>query len=173
LSICARRSQVHTQRPPIQCCTQELLQFLIFPNGVLPQAYEKLPAFIANDIQLSAETATHSALRASDVDMESSVRPDPVSQPASTAASHAASSRLLRLEQVLNLCGLGRTLVYDLIGEQKFPAPVKVGRSSLWLEREIYAWIEQLVASRDSLRPGRAAPKSIDRHLPALPSTPA
>ena len=53
------------------------------------------------------------------------------------------SDRLVRLPEVLHLCGLSRTAVYDLIARKAFPGPVRIGpRSVGWRHSEVQAWIE-------------------------------
>lgn len=49
--------------------------------------------------------------------------------------------RLMRLPAVMNKVGLCRTSIYMRIAEGKFPAPRKLGRTSLWIEAEIDQWI--------------------------------
>lgn len=49
--------------------------------------------------------------------------------------------RLLRLPAVLNKVGLGRTAVLDRVKRGDFPAPVKIGRATLWREAEVSAWV--------------------------------
>lgn len=56
--------------------------------------------------------------------------------------------RLLRIEQVCQRTGLGRTATYELIARGQHPAPIKLGRSSRWVDREVDSWIEQLVRRR-------------------------
>ncbi|HEY8102694.1 MAG TPA: AlpA family transcriptional regulator [Burkholderiaceae bacterium] len=58
--------------------------------------------------------------------------------------------RLIRLPQVLALCGMSRSCVYDSIKKGTFPAPVKLSvRSSAWIHSEIVAWADARVnASR-------------------------
>jgi len=49
---------------------------------------------------------------------------------------------ILRLPQVKQMVGLGRTLIYQLRAEGNFPAPVKLGKRSVgWRKSEIAAWI--------------------------------
>lgn len=55
----------------------------------------------------------------------------------------------MRLPQVQQRTGLGRTSIYQLIKTASFPAPVKVGHASLWVEAEISAWINELVCLRE------------------------
>lgn len=49
--------------------------------------------------------------------------------------------RLLKLAQVLEIVGLGRSMVYRLIRAGEFPSPHKPGGfASRWSEAEIRAW---------------------------------
>jgi prophage regulatory protein len=52
------------------------------------------------------------------------------------------SERLLRRPGVQDKVELGRPALYDLIKRGQFPAPIKIGRSSFWVESEIDSWIE-------------------------------
>ena len=59
--------------------------------------------------------------------------------------------RLLRLPAVLDRVGLGRSRVYELIAEGRFPTPVKLSeRAIAWPSDEIDAWIAERIAARDS-----------------------
>jgi prophage regulatory protein len=50
--------------------------------------------------------------------------------------------RLIKLEEVKRRVGLGKTMIYRLIGEGSFPAPYKISPfASRWSDREIIAWI--------------------------------
>lgn len=53
-----------------------------------------------------------------------------------------SKDRLIRLPEVLGSVGLKKTTVYDMVKRQTFPAPHKLGRTSVWSEREVQAWIE-------------------------------
>ncbi|QIG92287.1 AlpA family phage regulatory protein [Bradyrhizobium sp. 6(2017)] len=59
----------------------------------------------------------------------------------------------LRLEAVKQATGLGRSSIYMLMGEAKFPKPVKLnddgGKAVAWLASEIAEWQRQRVAARD------------------------
>lgn len=60
------------------------------------------------------------------------------------------SNKLIRLPQVMERVGIGRTAIYDRIKAGAFPAPVKVGRVSAWPEAEVDAWISgQIAATRE------------------------
>lgn len=59
--------------------------------------------------------------------------------------------RLLPLAAVKQLSGLGKTMIYRLEREGKFPKRFKPGgAASRWSEREIMEWKEKLAAKRGS-----------------------
>ncbi|KRA84034.1 helix-turn-helix transcriptional regulator [Altererythrobacter sp. Root672] len=50
--------------------------------------------------------------------------------------------RLLRLAEVSRRVGLGKSMIYDLIGRGLFPKQYKISPfAARWSEREIVAWI--------------------------------
>lgn len=57
---------------------------------------------------------------------------------------------LIRLREVLEICGKSRSSVYESIKRGEFPAPVKLcGRSSAWVKSEVIQWAEACIrASR-------------------------
>lgn len=56
------------------------------------------------------------------------------------------SLKLLRINQVLEITGLGRSTVYNYVAKKTFPEPIKLGqRSSAWIESEVNAWIESRI----------------------------
>ena len=63
----------------------------------------------------------------------------------------------LRLEAVKQATGLGRSTIYDLMGEDppRFPRPVKPGgenaKAVAWLASEISSWQRQKVAQRNGI----------------------
>jgi prophage regulatory protein len=65
-----------------------------------------------------------------------------------TPVSQARRASLLRLSQVRAATGLGRTTTYALIARGLHPAPLKIGRSSLWVSSEIDAWVDRVVQQR-------------------------
>lgn len=67
---------------------------------------------------------------------------------------------LLRLSDVLDRVGLRKTKVYALIKEGVFPRPITQFGVSLWVNTEINAYIQQLVASDRGL--------SVDEEVEAL-----
>jgi prophage regulatory protein len=61
-----------------------------------------------------------------------------------------APAELLTVEEVQRRCGRRKSAIYEDVRARKFPAPVKVGRSSRWDSREIQAWIDARIAERDA-----------------------
>jgi predicted DNA-binding transcriptional regulator AlpA len=62
-----------------------------------------------------------------------------------------ARCRLIRLKEVMDICGLSRTSLYRGIKTEEFPAPVKLStRSVAWLHDEVIAWVDARVKRRDS-----------------------
>lgn len=65
----------------------------------------------------------------------------------SPAAAAPAPLRLLRLPQVLERIGMGRTMVYDAVKAGTFPAPIRLGRRCVaWPSNEIDAWVRARIA---------------------------
>ena len=64
-----------------------------------------------------------------------------------------ASVRLLRLPAVMEMTGLGRSTVYQLVREKKFPEPVHVvvPKMTVWPSDKIEQWVQ------DQLSEGRGA----------------
>lgn len=58
------------------------------------------------------------------------------------------STRFLRLKDVLERYGIGRTTVYDLVNKSQFPRPIHVGRSALWSIDELARFDEEKLAAR-------------------------
>jgi len=58
--------------------------------------------------------------------------------------------RILRLRQVCELTGLGRSCIYQLQAERRFPQRIKIGvRAVGWLEDEVRNWLaDRIVDSR-------------------------
>lgn len=57
------------------------------------------------------------------------------------SADKQKPDRLLRLAQVIEIAGIGKTMIYRLIRQQKFPQPFKPGGyASRWSESEVEAW---------------------------------
>lgn len=51
-------------------------------------------------------------------------------------------TEIVRIADVLELTGLRRTMLYDLIGKGRFPAQVNLGARAVgWYKREVLEWI--------------------------------
>lgn len=56
----------------------------------------------------------------------------------------------MRLNEVMDSTGLGRSSIYKFIAAGTFPKPVSLGdRAVGWVDYEIEEWIVQRVAERD------------------------
>jgi predicted DNA-binding transcriptional regulator AlpA len=59
------------------------------------------------------------------------------------------SCRLMRIREVLQLCGLSRATLYREIKLHSFPAQVKLSARSVgWLQDDVMKWLEERVAQR-------------------------
>lgn len=53
--------------------------------------------------------------------------------------------RFVKLDEVKRRVGLGKSMIYRLIQEGKFPAPYKLSPfASRWSNQEIVAWIDEV-----------------------------
>ena len=65
------------------------------------------------------------------------------------ATSRSAPIRILRLAQVIAMTGLGKTKIYELQAEGRFPMSVRItGHSVGWVEQEVQAWLTGRLAER-------------------------
>ena len=68
-----------------------------------------------------------------------------------TPAKYLLHDRLLRLSQVLDMVGFGKTYVYAMINSGNFPAPCKPGgTASRWSETEVLTWVAECAAQRSN-----------------------
>lgn len=66
-----------------------------------------------------------------------------------------SEDRILRLPEVRAHTGLGRSRIYSLINEKRFPAPVALGaRARGWRLSEIQKWMESLQRAKKWTAPG-------------------
>ena len=65
---------------------------------------------------------------------------------------YAKPTRFLSLRQVLDRTSISRSLVYQLIKDEErpFPAPVHIGRRSVWVEGEVEAYLQDIVETERS-----------------------
>lgn len=65
------------------------------------------------------------------------------------------TNRILRLPDVKDRSGLGRSTIYRRIAENTFPKPIRIGERAVgWLESEIDAWTELRTRERDACNEG-------------------
>ena len=59
--------------------------------------------------------------------------------------------KIIRLRKVLENTGLGRSTLYKLVGEGKFPPSIRLGERTVgWVEEEVENWIKARVNARDT-----------------------
>ncbi|WP_229259345.1 helix-turn-helix transcriptional regulator [Duganella aceris] len=64
-------------------------------------------------------------------------------------SSSGHGTRLIRLPEVMSICGLARSTVYLYIQRGEFPAPVKITRqASAWSLEEVQAWVAGRLQAR-------------------------
>jgi prophage regulatory protein len=67
----------------------------------------------------------------------------------SEAHSRTAPIRILRLAQVIDMTGLGKTKIYELQAQGRFPMSVRITTHSVgWVEHEVQAWLNIRLAER-------------------------
>lgn len=78
------------------------------------------------------------------------LRPDSATR---DEATHCARPmRMLRLTQVREMTGLGKTKIYELQADGDFPMRIKItGHSVAWIEAEVQAWLARRVESSKPL----------------------
>jgi len=52
--------------------------------------------------------------------------------------------QLLTIKEVVQIIGFKKSTIYKFIRENKFPQPLKFGKSSRWKKSEIELWIKNL-----------------------------
>ena len=63
--------------------------------------------------------------------------------------------RFLRLPEVLQITGMGKTFIYDRINDGTSPKQIHLGsRTVVWNEQEVTKWMEDRMASRCPRRMG-------------------
>ena len=73
----------------------------------------------------------------------------------------SAPIRILRLAQVIDMTGLGKTKIYELQAQGSFPMSVRITTHSVgWVEQEVQTWLTGRLAER---KPAPAAPLRFTR----------
>ena len=87
------------------------------------------------------------------VDLKLTLITEPNMQPTIRTTAPASPSsqptfKFVRMPTVLQITGLGRSTIYRLIAEKKFPVPVRVGdRAVAWRQVDLDAWSERRMPS--------------------------
>lgn len=55
------------------------------------------------------------------------------------------NDQLVTMEFITKRTGLTDKWFYKLIKDGEFPKPIKLGRSSRWLQSEVEAWLQQRI----------------------------
>ncbi|QGN36325.1 helix-turn-helix transcriptional regulator [Klebsiella oxytoca] len=59
------------------------------------------------------------------------------------------NDKMVNMAFITSFTGLTDKWFYKLISEGKFPEPIKLGRSSRWLQSEVEKWVQERInASR-------------------------
>lgn len=68
-------------------------------------------------------------------------------------SSLPAQERFIRLPEVMHICGLSRSTIYDLISRNAFPAQVSLGGKNVaWVASEVGDWMNDRIAARGQER---------------------
>jgi predicted DNA-binding transcriptional regulator AlpA len=71
---------------------------------------------------------------------------EPREQP--RALDGTSTNTILRLPQVCRVTGLGRSMIYQLEAERRFPRRIKISQRAVgWIESEVQAWLRQRIES--------------------------
>lgn len=62
--------------------------------------------------------------------------------PANRDPNQKRVSLLINAFDAAELCGVGKSQWYALVSSGKTPAPIKLGRKTLWRKSELQEWIE-------------------------------
>jgi prophage regulatory protein len=85
--------------------------------------------------------------------------------PPDTLNVRSEAIRMLRLAQVLDITGLGKTKIYELQAAGHFPMRVQITMHSVgWVEAEVQAWLANRVATRLALRTTGFPPTTTPTH---------
>lgn len=62
-----------------------------------------------------------------------------------TTAVVDTQDRLIKLPEVIRRVGMGKTMIYQKIGNGTFPRPYKLSPfAARWSEQEVVAWIDEV-----------------------------
>lgn len=58
--------------------------------------------------------------------------------------------KLLRLKDVMEITGIKRSKLYDLVNRGLFPQPVRIDTCVHWPESRVRKWVDDLIAQSDA-----------------------
>lgn len=62
-------------------------------------------------------------------------------------------TRVLRLPEVTQVCGISKSLLYSLMANGEFPRSISLGGNVKgWIDADIQEWINERIAARDGQR---------------------
>lgn len=64
-----------------------------------------------------------------------------------TTPANLLNDKFVDMAFITQLTGLTDKWFYKLISLGEFPKPIKLGRSSRWLQSEVEAWLQQRIAA--------------------------
>lgn len=74
-----------------------------------------------------------------------------------SAVRTMTAARILRLPQVCAMTGLGRSMIYQMEAEGRFPPRVNIGvRADGWVESEVQDWLRGRIENRRARSEPRA-----------------
>ena len=59
------------------------------------------------------------------------------------------SERLITIKEVTQIVGFKRSTIYKFIQQNKFPSPLKIGKSSRWKLTDIQKWINHQISKQE------------------------
>ena len=60
--------------------------------------------------------------------------------------SYLTNDKMVDMAFITHFTGLTDKWFYKLIKDGDFPKPIKLGRSSRWMQSEVEAWLQQRIA---------------------------
>lgn len=63
-----------------------------------------------------------------------------------TTPANLLNDKFVDMAFITQLTGLTDKYFYKIIKDGRFPKPIKLGRSSRWLESEVEGWLQQRIA---------------------------
>jgi len=64
-------------------------------------------------------------------------------------STFSPTERLIRLDEVKRLVGLGKSKIYEMVAADRFPKPYKISSAARWSQHEVFAWIENIKGRAD------------------------